>query len=197
MLAPLGHAQSGFVNVVADMGLASTTAHHRHQALFDPPGDVGQPGLEMLETALFVGPLGPGFIAAGPTLPATHGSVQASLDSADRGSETGPVVQQVLVAAFPLIRRRAGNRPSPPAGGLRGQRLLAYRAVQVLGAFPETASDGQVLPGQHPQVAADLPQHIMILTVNFETGPYPCPRRGPNDKWIGDLTHPHHHPYAR
>ena len=160
-----------------------------------PPGaqllfDFGQPGAERLDADGLGVPSGGGWVPAYPPGPLPRHHRQPGLDPLDAGQQGAALGQQVAVGQLVGVLARAGQRPGPAGGRLRGQLLLTHlpRPRPLLRIEPAFRAPGcQVARRQRTQVLAHLAQHGSVDAGHPQPGPYPCACRRRDHERSGDL----------
>jgi hypothetical protein len=158
--------------------LRSTATRGRpaHSARVGTPGEDGsrrRPGTsgpgEQVQPSLLLPAFISADVAADPSGPATDRPSQARLQPPDRPAQAGSLVEQVSVAALPLVLACAGDRPRPATG--RGGGQLPLSAGSLVVAVADAAALGQIVAGQPPEVLADLTQHGLVGSREPQPGP--------------------------
>jgi hypothetical protein len=156
-LAPLRLGESSRLQVLAGVEQPPPAADDTDPTLRDARLDTREPASEEIQAALFLPAFGAVGVAAHPPGPTADLGGQPRPQVAYGPLETAPLVQQVPVAALPLVVAGAGNCPRPAAGRGSRQRPLPAGPVDVFAA--ETAALGQVMAGQPPEILTNLAQH--------------------------------------
>jgi hypothetical protein len=173
---PLLLGQPCVLEVMTGAQQPSAAPHDRDLPLFDPALNVGETGLEMLEPPLLGGPLVAAGIPAGLPAPPTGRNRQPAADRLGRPLEAGLLVEQVPPAPFPLVLRRAGDRPRPPRRRYRREVALPTGPLAVLDV-PDPAAVREIPPGELPEVFTDRPEDVFVLVGRAQPGPDPRWRR--------------------
>ena len=152
-MPPLRLGELGVVQMLASVQQPSAAADDADSTLRNARVDANKPGGEDGQATLLL----PAFRAAGvavdpPDSAADRGS-QPRPKTPDRPPEAGPLVQQIAVAALPLILAGAGDRSRPPAGTGGGQRALPAGALSITAT--EAAALGHVAASCLAEVLAD------------------------------------------